>query len=291
MDSPPTISITREQFIVFHKCDRDLFTRLVMVLRRDINQSYQVMSFLLHLEKIAVVKNLIANLASAPDVYVNMVADQVVTCMICLSYQDFPAFVTYLRINNLSPAIPHITGLTGGYLTLIVIHNHRGNIMFEMKQHLTRVCIPAFEDIWMYHMEFEERRKAIAKMNQRRTSRVFHKGESSTSQFLSGEQVHAHDRTIFLTFSRGYPVSKEEVHAYFTRTFGEIIVAIHMGGAGANEQTLYATMELNSPAMIPQILIAGLDRTKFIINGKHVWARRFIPSHKPSSNNLLSRSF
>ncbi|KAF3503868.1 hypothetical protein F2Q69_00045080 [Brassica cretica] len=343
MDSSSTITITREELNAFHLYDRALFSRLVITLRRDIGQSYQVMTFLLYLETIAPhLRNLIADFASLTDVFVNMVADQVVTCIKCLSYDDFPAFVTHLRRSILSPAIPYITDVTRGYLTLIVIHNNRENILFEMKKHLTRVCIRAFEDICvraeMYNKEIEERENAIAEMSQLGISSVVQNGESSTSQFsirrvnadnrtifltfskgypiskaevyayftrenaiaemsqlgissvvqngesstsqFSIRRVNADNRTIFLTFSKGYPISKAEVYAYFTRRFGEIVEAIHMGGAGENEQTLYATMQLSSVSKVPDILTE--DRTQYIINGKHVWARKFIPSHKSS---------
>ncbi|KAF2570019.1 hypothetical protein F2Q70_00006352 [Brassica cretica] len=284
MDSSSTITITREELNAFHLYDRALFSRLVITLRRDIGQSYQVMTFLLYLETIAPhLRNLIADFASLTDVFVNMVADQVVTCIKCLSYDDFPAFVTHLRRSILSPAIPYITDVTRGYLTLIVIHNNRENILFEMKKHLTRVCIRAFEDICvraeMYNKEIEERENAIAEMSQLGISSVVQNGESSTSQF-SSRRVNADNMTIFLTFSKGYPISKAEVYAYFTRRFGEIVEAIHMGGAGENEQTLYATMQLSSVSKVPEILTE--DRTQYIINGKHVWARKFIPSHKSS---------
>ncbi|XP_018443312.1 uncharacterized protein LOC108815160 [Raphanus sativus] len=224
-----------------------------------------------------------------------MVADQVVTCIMCLSYEDFPAFVAYLRKFMLSPEISYITGLTRGHLNLISIHNNRENILFEMEQHSTHVCIPAFEDICvraeMYNREIEARDRAIARRNQMGISSVFERGESSNSrQFLrggqqrtNGGQGNAASRTIFLTFSRGYPVSREEVHGYFTWRFGDMIEAIHMGGTEGTGQNLYATMLLNSPSKIPEILMEGVFRTKYTINGKHVWARKFIPSHKSSS--------
>lgn len=34
---------------------------------------------------------------------------------------------------------------------------------------------------------------------------------------VEGEKVMADGRTIFLSFSRGYPVSNAELHDYFTR--------------------------------------------------------------------------
>ncbi|CDY67562.1 BnaA10g29910D [Brassica napus] len=295
MDSSSTISTTREEFNTFHLYNRALFSRLVITLRRDIRQSYQVMSFLLYLETIApFLRNLIADFASLPDAVVNMVADEVVTCMRCLSFDDFPAFVTHLRRSILSPEIPYITGVTRGYLTLIFVHNNRENIFFEMKKHLTRVCVRAFEDIWvraeMYNREIENREKAMAEMSQLGFSSAVQNGGSRTRRF-SSRRANADNRTIFLTFSRGYPIAKAEVYAYFTRRFGGIVEAIRMGGAEVNEQTLYATMELSSASRVPDILIEGVYMTKYIINGKHAWARKFIPSRKSSSKHRSRHSY
>ncbi|KAL0856834.1 hypothetical protein Bca101_061988 [Brassica carinata] len=270
MDSSSVISITREEVDAFHSYDKALFSRLVISLRRDIRQSCQVMCFLLYLEKTAHhLRNLIAKLVSSQDVVLNMVADQAVKCMRCLSYEDFPAFVANFRKRILSLEIPFITGVTRGYLPLIVIHNNRENTLFEMKKHLRAE---------MYNKEIEERKIAIAKMRQL--------GMSNDSQFYQQGTNNVNGAeywTIILRFSRGYPVSGAELHAYFTRRFGEIIEVIYMGGAGGNGQTLYATMELNSASQFPETL------TKYNINGKHVWARKFIPNHKSSSSLLLSQ--
>ncbi|CAH2072834.1 unnamed protein product [Thlaspi arvense] len=112
-----------------------------------------------------------------------------------------------------------------------------------------------------------------------------------TNKVTAGdEQVTADERTIFLTFSRGYPISEAEVHAYFTWRYGEVIEAIEMGGKVGDEEVLYAKMVLQSAATIPEILDNGGDsrNRKFTINGKHVWARKFSPR---SSNNLLPPSY
>ncbi|KAL0843048.1 hypothetical protein Bca101_016293 [Brassica carinata] len=116
---------------------------------------------------------------------------------------------------------------------------------------------------------------------------IMRDAESSASQFISGQhettdhvagtkKVEGEDgRAIFLAFSRGYPVSNSELHAYFTRRHGDIIEAIHMGAGGGYGQALYATMVLHSAAKIQEILNGGVFSTKFTINGKHVWARKF----------------
>ncbi|XP_010424084.2 PREDICTED: uncharacterized protein LOC104709120, partial [Camelina sativa] len=179
--------------------------------------------------------------------------------------------------------------------TLEVIHQNRENILLAMKKHLNSICYPAFEDICvraeMNNKEIAE--KAIEMMKLLSINRAVRRPESS-SQFFSeqqettrtrnvgaifseDEQSREDERTVFLTFSRGYPITEAEVHAYFTRRFGEIIEAIIMPPGEGNEQALYAKMVLHSAAMIPEIVSDEVTRTKYIINGKHVWARKYIP--------------
>ncbi|KAJ7964013.1 Rho guanine nucleotide exchange factor [Quillaja saponaria] len=68
--------------------------------------------------------------------------------------------------------------------------------------------------------------------------------------------VPADERTIFLTFSKGYPISEnEEVEP------GE-------------EQPLYARLVMQSVAAMEAVL--GNGKLKFNINGKHVWARKYV---------------
>ncbi|EOA22855.1 hypothetical protein CARUB_v10003585mg [Capsella rubella] len=298
----PAVSVTREEFNAFHKCDRALFTRLVVTLRRDISQSLQVMSFLLYLEKSGLISNLIVNLVSLPDYFTISVAEEVMMCLNCLSYEGFSTFLANSGTNINSSTIPLITRMTRGYFTLQVIHEDRENILLAMKKYLTSICYPAFEDICaraeMNNKESAEMEKAMdEKMKQLGINRVVHKPESSCSQFLSeqqgaskvgafsvDEQAREDGRTVFLTFSKGYPISEAEVHAYFTRRFGEIIEAIIMPGGEGNEQALYAKMVLHSAALIPEIVSDAVTRTKYTINGKHVWARKYIP--RSSLNNL-----
>jgi len=224
--SSSAVAVTRDEFNAFHKCDRALFRRFVVRLRRDINQSLQVMSFLLYLEKSGLVSNLIVNFNSLPDFFINTVADEVVMCLSCLSYENFSMFVA----NFGKKIIPLITRMTGEYLTLAVIHQNRESILLDMKKHLTSICYPAFEDICVQ----AEKEKVIEDMKHLGFSKAVHKAGSS-SQFLSeqqattrtskvgvfseDEQAREDDRTVFLTFSRGYPLSEAEVHAYFTRYY------------------------------------------------------------------------
>ncbi|XP_024200604.1 uncharacterized protein LOC112203939 [Rosa chinensis] len=102
----------------------------------------------------------------------------------------------------------------------------------------------------------------------------------SVGRWCSGDQVEeevsADDRTIFLTFSKGYPISEKEVREFFTRKYGEFFDAIHMQEVQVvDQQPLYARLVVRSASFIP-VVLEGQSKAKFSINGKHVWARKYV---------------
>ncbi|OIV89002.1 hypothetical protein TanjilG_07626 [Lupinus angustifolius] len=85
------------------------------------------------------------------------------------------------------------------------------------------------------------------------------------------------DRTIFMTFSKGYPISENEVREFFSRRYGDVIESIFMQEVSEHEQPLYARLVLRAGAIhMLDGLLDGTSRMKFIINGKHVWVRRYL---------------
>lgn len=86
-----------------------------------------------------------------------------------------------------------------------------------------------------------------------------------------------HSRTMFATFSKGYPVSEAEIKQFFTALLGECIQGLYMQEVeGEDEQPLYARIVFANQSFIHGIL-NGQSKAKFNINGKHVWIRRFVP--------------
>ncbi|GMH07752.1 hypothetical protein Nepgr_009592 [Nepenthes gracilis] len=80
------------------------------------------------------------------------------------------------------------------------------------------------------------------------------------------------DRTIFLTFSKGYPVLETELRNFFAGLYGDVVEAIHMQEVPVGEQPLHARLVVRNPATVRGIL-RGRAMAKFFINGKHTWAR------------------
>ncbi|KAJ0752877.1 hypothetical protein HanPI659440_Chr09g0329391 [Helianthus annuus] len=93
------------------------------------------------------------------------------------------------------------------------------------------------------------------------------------------EEVPPDDQTIFLTFSKGYPLSEKEITDYFCRMFGDIIQSLHMQPVEAGTQPLFARIVVRNPSSLKAVIGKDglLGKSKYVINGKHVWARKFVP--------------
>ncbi|OVA07434.1 hypothetical protein BVC80_939g1 [Macleaya cordata] len=97
------------------------------------------------------------------------------------------------------------------------------------------------------------------------------------------DEVPPGDRTMFITFSRGYPITERELRAFFVRLYGECIEDLYMQEVPPNRQSLYARVVFRSLRIIAAIL-DGKDKAKFAINGKHVWARLFVDKTKQNQS-------
>uniref|UniRef100_A0ACD5TIE4 Uncharacterized protein n=1 Tax=Avena sativa TaxID=4498 RepID=A0ACD5TIE4_AVESA len=84
-------------------------------------------------------------------------------------------------------------------------------------------------------------------------------------------------RSLFITFSRGYPISKEDIEEFFNAIHGPCVEAVMVERAAPGQLPVYGRVVLRSPAMIP-LLLDGQQTAKYIIKGRHLWARIYIPS-------------
>ncbi|TKY53531.1 hypothetical protein E2542_SST25065 [Spatholobus suberectus] len=91
------------------------------------------------------------------------------------------------------------------------------------------------------------------------------------------KEVSVDDRIIFMTFSKGYPISEDEVRDFFSRRYGDIIEAIYMQDVVPPEQPLYARVVICAEAVhLIDHFLASTNKVKLSINGKHAWARKYV---------------
>ncbi|XP_050249223.1 uncharacterized protein LOC126696547 [Quercus robur] len=113
--------------------------------------------------------------------------------------------------------------------------------------------------------------------------------KSSSPSDEEAKEVPPDERTIFLTFSKGYPITENEVREFFTRKFGDFIEDIFMQEVLPEEQPLYARLVVPVASFI-EVVLDHKNKAKFSINGKHVWARKYVRKNKSPAKSSPSAS-
>ncbi|OEL16046.1 hypothetical protein BAE44_0022936 [Dichanthelium oligosanthes] len=91
-------------------------------------------------------------------------------------------------------------------------------------------------------------------------------------------EVPRDERTLFVTFSNGYPFTADELYDFFEGRYGDV-ERISVQEPIELRPPLYAHITFYNQRTIFRIL-AGLQTSKFVIRRKHLWARKFVPQRK-----------
>nr|XP_004501784.2 uncharacterized protein LOC101502252 [Cicer arietinum] len=265
--------------------DREIFSCLVIKLGRSPSQSLLVMALWLWLEYIGY-PNLVSKLIDLPRILINLVAQEAVSCLNCLEFDDF--HIPYNGVLTLTSA------LMQKEISLQLFKLKKFTAIAGIKNVLNKICARIFKDIllrilgspYMGKLLPYAYRPVIVPGFPHRLFGDFNSPPTNFVQLdLSDPRIWNKNRlfddvldgekTIFLTFSRGFPVTEEEVKFVFTSTFGiNCIKNLQMGNKGLRDQTLFATMVVNDVETLDRIL-NGKHIAKFRINGKHIWARKY----------------
>ncbi|KAF5734401.1 hypothetical protein HS088_TW16G00850 [Tripterygium wilfordii] len=116
-------------------------------------------------------------------------------------------------------------------------------------------------------------------------ARQFGEEYSSTNQYsnlnpnapeFNPGQTPEDSRTMFLTFSKGHPLSRQEIVQFFTSNWGGVVqdVVIEQSRTGRDPQ--FGRIVFKSSLVIPLVL-NGQTKAKFLVNGKHLWVRIYVP--------------
>ena len=291
---PPIFS--QEDFLLFHRIDRDLYRILVFNLLREPTESIYILCLWLWLERVGF-RNVIRNILTLPSVLINEVADESVTCLNCINPNNSQS------ASSSEPGdIPLLQNLVDGdgEISVQFFCKNKDTINRGVTKMVHDVGIRAFSDIMQNVMMLSNAAAAAtaATMLESRRSSVMRPpsgsiwfgsiGPSNPMELDDGDiesrvlnlklvqDVPADDRTMFVTFSRGYPVEEWEVREFFGRRFGDCIEDLYMQEVPANEQSLFARIVFRQLSIIEMIL-KGVEKAIFAINGKHVWARKFVP--------------
>ncbi|XP_021901973.1 uncharacterized protein LOC110817650 [Carica papaya] len=293
----PNSFVSDDDFKLFHSIDRELYSLLVITFSRDPMECMQIMALWLWLER-AGFSNIIHKMLSLPSTLINELADE---ALICLNY------INNGQIIEGGTDIPLMQSLVKKEISLQTFIENRLNATQGVTKVMNEVCTRALSDIMqmvvernatqsiancetlMANLNISTRQPApqrallaippIVPQSSYIPTGLFGNMPADLGFVQASEvipEVPAEDRTMFLTFSKGYPVSEKEVRDFFAKSYGDCIESLYMQEVRPNEQSLFARLVFRTPSTIGFIL-SGMTKAKFTINGKHVWARKFVP--------------
>ncbi|XVF35589.1 hypothetical protein REPUB_Repub18cG0159100 [Reevesia pubescens] len=272
-------SITLEELHTYHAIDREVFSRLVIALRRDPAESLLVMAIWLWLEEKGYPK-IIANMVNLSDPLLETLAGEGVSCLNCLGSKN-----PTIPPKGVLPLTPRIMEKD---ISLQMFYQNKFSTISEIKKILHTVCSRIFTDILQHVLGSTSRLipnqpLIIPGFPNSLFGSVTIVPRAMDHDFPIGglwgwhlsNNVSEDDRTLFPTFSRGFPVSEDEIRELFTKICGVCVDSVRMQeNVACDEQPLFARMVLHSVTNVDQILTVR-RRAKFRINGKHIWARKY----------------
>ncbi|CAA7039729.1 unnamed protein product [Microthlaspi erraticum] len=292
-------SSTVEQLYAFHAKDREIFSKLVLTFSRLPSESLLVMATWFWLEDFWY-GNIMSIVYALPDPVVEALVDEAVSCFQCVDSNEPP-----YSFNK----IPLTAKLLKKDISLLSIYKHRYTAIAGIKNFLTTICSRVFSDILQQVVPYSSPcfvnkflhpliipgfpHPTFGSINVMPDFDVGDNIISSNNLFIfpsgiwrwnASSIATENDRTMFITFSRGFPVSHAEVKELFTKIFGEnCVVGIYMPennntsspntdeSCNGQQQKLFARLVLDSVTTVDRIL-EGQKINKFKINGKHIWA-------------------
>ncbi|KAL2251041.1 uncharacterized protein LOC105173679 [Sesamum indicum] len=278
-------TVTLDEFKLFHGIDRTLYAVLVRDLGRDTLECLHIMGLWLWLERGGFC-NFVSKILSLPPFLINELADEAVICLKCINTQ----------LSEVAE-IPLTHSLAKKDISLQFFQENRRTARHEIQSLITGVCIPSLSDIMEKTLHNESPTHSQIMLLSHAASTTSPLNQIPAGSFVDSSsmisnlrtaantkaranETSRNERTMFVTFSKGYPVTETEVRQFFTRLFGNCIESFHMQEVvSPNEQALYAKIVFLRSSFIRAIL-SGVSKAKFTINGKHVWMRKFVPKNE-----------
>lgn len=158
---------------------------------------------------------------------------------------------------------PFLAGLIENTISRVDLYNGRYQLLERLNHIMRTVCNVIFDE----KVEASSsKRTQNLQSNLNPLAKPFSVPESSTP---------TDQRSMFLTFSNGFPCTREEIFSFFTSKLGPVVESVMLERAVLDDPQ-YARIVFTNESVISQIL-NGENKVKFMVNNKHLWARLYKP--------------
>ncbi|KAM7272819.1 hypothetical protein ACFE04_027483 [Oxalis oulophora] len=265
--------------LLFYTLERLLFNRMVLSLSKNSKQVKEAIALLLMLEELGY-HDLIRTINSYDNKTVDVLFDEALLCVECIKSNTSATPITV-------EDTPVFSGLLEEPMNLRFFH-YNTQFMYKRYSHIMHsVCDKIFGEDKAIEVDESGTRAVIVKSpdwsNFPAAGSVVRKKDKDVTKKLklNHDALEFHPkatpedaRTMFLTFSKGYPLSHEEIFQFFTSKWGRVVQEVLIEHTHEGVEPLFGRVVLTSSSVIP-IILNGQAKAKFFVNHKHLWARTY----------------
>ncbi|KAI3849841.1 hypothetical protein MKW98_026755 [Papaver atlanticum] len=260
--------ITIDELRSIYKIDRDMYRKLTVNMLKEPLVCMAVMALWLFMEDLGY-PNVIPMLLSYPSDIINSAFEEAKLLVYHIVTRTPPPSSSLIEM-PITLRLIHAVG-SRAYIPMNNLF-HDGTIPYiEIKNKIENLCCTLFEDIF---------REAMSGINATNTTvyrqRLFDEiGGSSSVPTVEEPQVvrvstPPSQRTMFITFSTGFPITEDQLRVYFVGMHGDCIERIDMQEIKPPQtQSMFAKIVFNESETIDEIL-GGVENVSLLINGVHV---------------------
>ncbi|KAE8788872.1 hypothetical protein D1007_36989 [Hordeum vulgare] len=83
-------------------------------------------------------------------------------------------------------------------------------------------------------------------------------------------------RSMFITFSKGMPLHREEIFEYFTEKWGDCVMRVLMEKTKGGHVPMYGRIIFKTEAIV-KLVLNGKRLVKISIGDRQIWLRKYVP--------------
>ncbi|OVA08784.1 hypothetical protein BVC80_4511g1 [Macleaya cordata] len=285
-----------DDLLRFHIVDRHLFIRLVRFMGKDAALTKMVIALWLLLEELGY-KDLIRTIFSKDNSTLDAIFQEATSCLNCMDpntgvqptdFNDTP--LLYLLLNE--------------PINRRYFYYNRDFLLNGLNHILNSICSVIFDENSLKAVEdpamnlsvlgaFGEGTSAqgallgstsshssttgpVVTTDQTLSTGASPSLNPSANPFVVAESTPKDQRSMFLTFSNGFPLRREEIFQFFTANWGPIVEEVMIERTTRGVAPQFGRVVFNNASIIPRIL-NNQPTAKFFVNGKDLWARMYSP--------------
>ncbi|KAL5718203.1 hypothetical protein ACHQM5_011133 [Ranunculus cassubicifolius] len=262
---------------LFHSVEIQLFNRMVGQMRRSVAVTKLVISLWLSLEEFGY-HGLLENICRSDNETVKFLFNEAVSCLECVRTSLKPP-------PNLDEDLA-ISTMANKSIKWRTIYFER-DIIYQRSKHFNEeICNKIFDGSAAMEVNSSKKWAELFRhlgecFGTKAANSSWDRPQSRSSlnpsarPFYGNTYAPRDQRTMFLTFSDGYPLTKNEISDFFKRSYGNVVEDVIIGDKQKREPPKYARIVFKGEPIIPWIL-NGEVKVKFRVNGKQLWARKFV---------------